>query len=78
MQEAKVMSGEILIVQFSENWGSLITYIKDRVKDLFGTDDWTRTSTSEENGFWIRRVYQFRHIGIVIFKANLILYEYDI
>ncbi len=68
--EDREMSGIILIGQFSENWGSFITYIKDRVRDLFGTDDWTRTSTSEENGFWIRRVYQFRHIGIVIFKVD--------
>ena len=44
----------------------LLNIAKDLHKDLFGTDDWTRTSTSEENGFWIRRVYQFRHIGIVI------------
>ena len=40
---------------------------KDRIlRSYFGTQGGTRTPTSEESGFWIRRVYQFRHLGILL------------
>ena len=41
-----------------------------------GAHEETRTPKSNDNGFWDRNVYQFRHVGQVIY--DLLFETYDL